>query len=430
MRLTPEFAKELHDKLAVFEVLPSWSEDHESQIMKLLATGLPGILVALKDFGKIDALRTEVAESSRIANERIRDVLKLEAENARLTAEVEKLQRSMTAHFTEEHLAGDGPEIDRWKREVERLTRELAEAQENIGAMADDRRQFVPGRWICDNCGFVLSRTSISFATGNIGTTQADREEPEECANAGRRGCGQMRRVSWEDAYRDAAETQTKLVDMVLKSIDLMKLKPEPTLWELEGGIRAKIADLEARLTAATNPNVNWSSAKTVGQLVSQLSTLSPETEINTAYTVEIWNKRLTKVSGVTLSWERRTKEQTLDYLDQSVPRSIIIWATLSPERESENDQLKQQVERLTKAAKALTTAMESCHYCKATVLVADHATYCEDCPRGCEHHDAPDCLTIEDLHRELKSLAPAESESASDEYPDVLTRPIEGQKS
>lgn len=30
-------------------------------------------------------------------------------------AEVERLKASMARHFTEEHLAGDGPEIDRWK---------------------------------------------------------------------------------------------------------------------------------------------------------------------------------------------------------------------------------------------------------------------------------------------------------------------------
>jgi len=36
-------------------------------------------------------------------------------------AEVERLKLSILAHFNEEHLAGDGPEIDRWKREVARL---------------------------------------------------------------------------------------------------------------------------------------------------------------------------------------------------------------------------------------------------------------------------------------------------------------------
>lgn len=35
-----------------------------------------------------------------------------------LEAEVERLKLSMLAHFNEEHLAGDGPEIDRWKAEV------------------------------------------------------------------------------------------------------------------------------------------------------------------------------------------------------------------------------------------------------------------------------------------------------------------------
>jgi predicted RNase H-like nuclease (RuvC/YqgF family) len=35
-----------------------------------------------------------------------------------LEAEVERLKLSVLAHFNEEHLAGDGPEIDRWKAEV------------------------------------------------------------------------------------------------------------------------------------------------------------------------------------------------------------------------------------------------------------------------------------------------------------------------
>jgi hypothetical protein len=38
-----------------------------------------------------------------------------------LVAEVERLKASMVEHFQREHLEGDGPEIDRWKREVERL---------------------------------------------------------------------------------------------------------------------------------------------------------------------------------------------------------------------------------------------------------------------------------------------------------------------
>lgn len=38
-----------------------------------------------------------------------------------LRAEVERLKQSMADHFKNEHLAGDGPEIDRWKAAVAKL---------------------------------------------------------------------------------------------------------------------------------------------------------------------------------------------------------------------------------------------------------------------------------------------------------------------
>lgn len=47
------------------------------------------------------------------------DALTRELEEAR--ADVERLKESMQRHFVEEHLAGDGPEIDRWKRQCAAL---------------------------------------------------------------------------------------------------------------------------------------------------------------------------------------------------------------------------------------------------------------------------------------------------------------------
>lgn len=39
-------------------------------------------------------------------------------------ARIEALEQSMVDHFQNEHLAGDGPEIDRWKRRVEALEKQ------------------------------------------------------------------------------------------------------------------------------------------------------------------------------------------------------------------------------------------------------------------------------------------------------------------
>lgn len=39
-----------------------------------------------------------------------------------LQEKIEELETSMILHFQKEHLEGDGPEIDRWKRMVKQLT--------------------------------------------------------------------------------------------------------------------------------------------------------------------------------------------------------------------------------------------------------------------------------------------------------------------
>lgn len=49
-------------------------------------------------------------------------------------AEVVRLKRSMTDHFDRDHLAGDGPEIDRWKARVAALTDALREIAGRVHA--------------------------------------------------------------------------------------------------------------------------------------------------------------------------------------------------------------------------------------------------------------------------------------------------------
>jgi hypothetical protein len=82
---------------------------------------------------ELEAALAEAQEKWRVSNKAAflaREIqIKLHKDCADLLekaeAEVERLKLSMLAHFNEEHLAGDGPEIDRWKRKVERLQAEL-----------------------------------------------------------------------------------------------------------------------------------------------------------------------------------------------------------------------------------------------------------------------------------------------------------------
>lgn len=56
----------------------------------------------------------------------------LEAENAALRTRLAETQSSMVRHFNEEHLAGDGPEIDRWRAENAALKQERDSACEYL----------------------------------------------------------------------------------------------------------------------------------------------------------------------------------------------------------------------------------------------------------------------------------------------------------
>jgi hypothetical protein len=56
------------------------------------------------------------AEMSLVTLERVREAIRA------VLARVKEHEDSMVRHFQEEHLAGDGPEIDRWKRHVAGVT--------------------------------------------------------------------------------------------------------------------------------------------------------------------------------------------------------------------------------------------------------------------------------------------------------------------
>lgn len=54
--------------------------------------------------------------------------------------------------------------------------------------------------------------------------------------------------------------------------------------------------------------------------------------------------------------------------------------------------------ELIEKALRDLLAGICTCHYCGAGLIPARGAAHCEDCPSGCESHDAPDCAELEDL--------------------------------
>ncbi len=52
-----------------------------------------------------------------------------------------KLETSMIKHFQDEHLAGDGPEIDRWKKKVKDLEAELSEWYKKAEAWRENHNE-------------------------------------------------------------------------------------------------------------------------------------------------------------------------------------------------------------------------------------------------------------------------------------------------
>lgn len=82
--------------------------------------------------------------------------------------------------------------------------REIEHLQAQVAALANDARLFVPGVWKCPKCKFSLTRTTLNISNGAVGTTHADREEPENCPNDGT----PMARESWEQRARFYMEEQ------------------------------------------------------------------------------------------------------------------------------------------------------------------------------------------------------------------------------
>lgn len=138
-------------------------------------------------------------------------------------AEIDRLQKGL-AHMTQAFAES----ADREEKLVERL----AEKDRLIAELANDSRLFVPGLWECTQCVFALTRTTIDVESGGMGTTAADREEPELCPNDG----SQMVRISWEKHARVMTE---RAGDEIRRMRALVEFKPTPkSINALPQGIR------------------------------------------------------------------------------------------------------------------------------------------------------------------------------------------------
>lgn len=75
-------------------------------------------------------------------------------------------------------------------------------------------------------------------------------------------------------------------------------------------------------------------------------------------------------------------------------------------------------------AVTELLEAMETCHICKASLLLEREPIHCQDCSSNCEGHDGPECTTITLLHARVKQLLlmpPARSVEARHDLQYVL---------
>lgn len=84
--------------------------------------------------------------------------------------------------------------------------------------------------------------------------------------------------------------------------------------------------------TAALSPAtvaqpVEWGDPKTVGMFVRQLQTINPDTPIHAAVHTDIDGKRVALTKPVTISRER-VQGRHIRQGDQSVPYSIVVWAS------------------------------------------------------------------------------------------------------
>lgn len=73
---------------------------------------------------------------------------------SKLRDENQRLKQSMMQHFSEEHLAGDGPEIDRWKAQNRQLEQQNAELRSQLACHICGHQVMD----ICEVCNWNLSR--------------------------------------------------------------------------------------------------------------------------------------------------------------------------------------------------------------------------------------------------------------------------------
>lgn len=75
---------------------------------------------------------------------------------------------------------------------------------------------YTPASFVCDKCGFALEKRSMCFATGTLGVPK-EGYEPEACPNDG----DILRRVTWKEAYGNAATNNHEMAIALAESVKL-----------------------------------------------------------------------------------------------------------------------------------------------------------------------------------------------------------------
>jgi hypothetical protein len=107
---------------------------------------------------EIERLTKKCDDLARLMNESAAAAKDAEADAERLAARIKQLEESAVRHFQEEHLAGDGPEIDRWKRRVKHLTRIVTEVGEAALAFRESNREDDRRRMLA---AFITARDAV-----------------------------------------------------------------------------------------------------------------------------------------------------------------------------------------------------------------------------------------------------------------------------
>lgn len=102
----------------------------------------------------------------------------------RLQEEVDRLKQSMVDHFKRDHLAGDGPEIDRWKARVQELEAQIETARQlerqACAVEAETKRHapMTPGGTCCE-CARWIAGTWPGESDDHADTCSAGKLEHE-----------------------------------------------------------------------------------------------------------------------------------------------------------------------------------------------------------------------------------------------------------